>query len=993
MGDILSVGISGLKAHQAALTITGNNITNAGTEGYSRQEVSFSENDSQFSAGVWVGSGVNVDSVRRVYDQFLTEQVRLDTSTFNEFNALAVNASQIDSLLADAGTGLQPGLENLFGALQSSVDDPSSLAAREVVISEANSLIDRFTTISERLNAQNDIINGQMEVIAGEITTIAEAIAELNEQISFATASAQGNEPSEMLDQRDRLLKQLSEYVEVNVVEQDGSSINVFIGNGQSLVIGNDFNEVFTDIGANDPSRVDIYFRKGNSVQNVTREITGGQLGGILDFREQVLDPTMNGLGRIALTIAQTMNDQHKLGIDYDGLKGENFFEDINDPLKTYERVLGDRNNAQPNDRIMSVHIIDAGELTTSDYEVEFPGPDDFTYRIKRLSDNKILETNSLSGGFPDSIEVDGFEIRFESGSFQKGDNFLLTPTRNEAAKIDMNITRAEQLALASPIVTDAAIGNRGSGEITQGEVYDTNTTYLMNEGELDPPLIIRFTSPTTYDVLDNTDPGNPIPLFPPLMNQTFVPGISNSMLPADEGKTAFTSFGGVLPTKPTYQAASPAAIVDSVNGFFPERIGISYTNPTTGKVTTQPTLITSLNASAKEIAQALSKRDGVEASARTTVEITGITNDPNPFQDMVISVNGIVLTDTLGPNQTKYSSGYPEEVPDPITLDFLAERINANIDFQDQGLVARSDGAKLTIISLDGEDVNLEITGDVGDGFSVGNGEYTDLRETGNATFTALSEYEGYDFSEGGPYTYEFDVPGQGTFSIEMTGTYATGDELLDGIRTELENSGYVFSGNLDVGINERGKISFTPRLEMNATGINGSSKLTMGGQLKVVLDENYSLSIAPPGNNLFDTDPVGEPVHFGFDVNVSGLAQAGDEFTIEFNTDGTSDSRNGSSMAALQTEDSISGNTSYTEAYARLVEVVGSVTSRSQINRDSAEVLLRNSQNAVDSNSGVNLDEEAAALIKYELAYNASAQVIQVARQIFDTLISTFR
>ena len=178
-----------------------------------------------------------------------------------------------------------------------------------------------------------------------------------------------------------------------------------------------------------------------------------------------------------------------------------------------------------------------------------------------------------------------------------------------------------------------------------------------------------------------------------------------------------------------------------------------------------------------------------------------------------------------------------------------------------------------------------------------------------------------------------------------------------------------------------------------MNATGINGSSKLTMGGQLKVVLDENYSLSIAPPGNNLFDTDPVGEPVHFGFDVNVSGLAQAGDEFTIEFNTDGTSDSRNGSSMAALQTEDSISGNTSYTEAYARLVEVVGSVTSRSQINRDSAEVLLRNSQNAVDSNSGVNLDEEAAALIKYELAYNASAQVIQVARQIFDTLISTFR
>ena len=132
---------------------------------------------------------------------------------------------------------------------------------------------------------------------------------------------------------------------------------------------------------------------------------------------------------------------------------------------------------------------------------------------------------------------------------------------------------------------------------------------------------------------------------------------------------------------------------------------------------------------------------------------------------------------------------------------------------------------------------------------------------------------------------------------------------------------------------------------------------------------------------------------MYFGFDVEVSGLVQAGDEFTIGFNTDGTSDSRNGVALAALQTEDTVAGNTSYSEAYSRLVEEVGSTTSKAQINRDSSEVLLRNSEDAVSSLSGVNLDEEAAALIQFELAYNASAQVIQVARSIFDTLISTFR
>ncbi|MEK9713325.1 MAG: flagellar hook-associated protein FlgK, partial [Thalassolituus sp.] len=752
MGNILDIGISGLRAQQAALTITGNNITNAGNEGYSRQEVSFVENNPQFTDGIWIGSGVSVDSVRRVYDQFLTEQLRRDTSTFNEFNALAVNAEQINSLLADAGTGVQPGLENLFGAMQAAVDDPSSLPAREVLISEANGLVDRFSAISDRLFEQNDIINGQMEVIAGEITTIAESIAELNEQIQFASASAQGIEPSELLDQRDRLLKELATYVKVGVVEQDDNVQNVFIGNGQALVIGNEFNEVFTDIGAKDPSRSDIYFRKGTTIQNVTAEITGGQLGGIIDFREQVLDPTVNQLGRLGLVISQTMNEQHKLGIDYEGLKGEDFFTDINEPLKMYQRVQGDRNNADPDDRVIAVEIKDATQLTTSDYEIRFIGPDDYTYRVYRLEDDKLMQTNALSGAFPDSIEIDGMEIRFEDGSFQEGDRFLLSPTRRESQYLDLNITRAEQVALASPIMTDTAIGNRGNATIDQGSVYDLGTSYFTEEGEMTPPLLIRFTSPTTYDVLDNTDPGNPIPLFPPLMNQTFTPGISNSILPDDEGKTAFTSYGGVLPVAQTYQ--QNGTYVDAVNGFFPERIDISMTNPVNGLTAAQKTLITPLNASAREIAQSLNKREGVEATARTTVEITDIKSDSVDFLDMQVTINGVVLTDTVGTNQTKYEDGFPEEVPEPLTLNFLADRINANFEFQEAGIVARSDGATLTIIALNGDDLDFEIFGDAGDGFRIGNGIDIPLTSTGMDTENPLNKYEGYDFTQDGPYT-----------------------------------------------------------------------------------------------------------------------------------------------------------------------------------------------------------------------------------------------
>ncbi|MFC3679128.1 flagellar hook-associated protein FlgK [Bacterioplanoides pacificum] len=993
MASLLDIGISGLKAHQAALSVTGHNITNAGTEGYSRQEVNFNENNPQYLGGVWMGNGVSVDSVRRVYDQFLTEQLRRDTSTFNQFDTLAQNAGQIDSLLADPGTGIQPGLERMFGALQASVDDPSSLPAREVLISEAQGLADRFSSISDRLIEQNEIINGQMEVIAGEITTIAEAIAELNEQIQFATASAQGNEPNDLLDQRDRLLTKLSELVEVKVVQQDNAGVNVFIGNGQALVIGNDYNEMFADSGQADLSRSDIYFRKGDVVQNVTREIKGGQLGGTLDFRREILDPTLNGLGRTALAITQTFNEQHKLGIDFDGLKGENFFDDINEAANTYGRVLGDRDNADPDDRLVSVHIKDAGALTASDYQLSFPGPDDQTFRITRLSDNEIITTQSLTGEVPQNIEVDGFEIRLEGGSFQSGDKFLLMPTRMGSTQVEVNITRAEQVALASPITTDAAIGNQGSATISAGAVYDASTRYLANNGELDPPILIRFTSPTTYDVLDNTDPGNPIPLFPPLMNQTYTPGITNSILPADQGKTAFTSFGGMLPNAPTYQPPAPAAVVDSVNGFFPERINISYTNPVSGEITTQPTLITQENASAKEIAAELSKRPGVEAMARTQIQLADFSDDSNGFMPTNVYLNGVELTDTLGPMQTKYDEGYPEEVPDPMTPNFLAERINANRELQDMGIVARSDGERVTIIALNGDDLNVEIDGDAGDGFSVSNGEDINLRSTGETPFTRLNEVDGYDFSAGGPFSYEFDVPGQGTFAIELTENYASGADMLAGIRDKIEQAGVVLPGDLDVTITEKGGIQFQNRLEMRATGPNGSSKITMGGQVKVITDPNYSMEIAPPGNNLFPESPVGEPVYFGFDVEISGLAQAGDEFTIDFNEDGSSDSRNGAALVGLQNQDTVSGNTNYSESYARLVENIGSITSRAQINKDSSETLLRNTENSVSSLSGVNLDEEASKLIQFELAYNASAQVIQVARDIFDTLIGTFR
>lgn len=993
MPDILQIGISGLRASQAALTVTGHNIVNANTDGYSRQVLGQSTMSPQKVGGNWMGSGVNVDTVQRVYDQFLTSQLWRDTASFNHFEVLANNAEQIDSLLADAGTGIQPGLEKMFGTMQTVVDNPASLAAREVLLSESQGLIDRFNLIDDRLQSQNKILNGQLQVTAEEVTEKAKAIAELNQEIQHAKSSASGVEPSDLLDRRDQLVKELSELVQVKVIEQDDSMWNITIGKGQPLVVGKEYNELAAGSGSTDASRSELFLKTSRGTQQISTAIVGGQLGGMLEFRATVLDPVRNELGRLALVINQSFNEQHRQGLDYDGRKGVDYFTDINDPSKIYKRVVGDVSNSQSKDRLIAVNILDASKLTASDYRFELPGPNDYSYRITRVSDGELISTGSLDGVWPNTIAVEGFEIRIDDGTFKAGDKFTITPTRNGSAELEMNLTRGEQVAVAAPVVSDTSIGNRGNAKMTQAQVYDTSTSYFSKEGELNPPLKIVFTSPTTYDVLDNSDPGRPIPLFPPLMNQRFVPGISNSILPDDTGRTAFTSFGGFLAAQPTYQAPAPAPLVSPTNGFAAERFSINYTDPATGKVSKQPLVSTPANASAKEIAAALNIRTGVEASARTTLELSDFSADPNSFSAMEFSLNGVRLTDDPGPNQTKYDSSYPQEIPEPITPDFLADRINANYDFQQLGIVARSDGEKLTIVALNGEDLSIELSGDHGDGFSVANGQEIILRETAEAPYLPLNEYEGYDFSQGGPYRYEFDVAGQGTFAIELTEKYASAADMLNGIRENLEQAGFAFTGNIDVGISERGTISFQPKVTMNGSGIHGSNKMTMGGQIKVIADPGYSLEIAPPGNNLFPVDPVGEPVHFGFSVNIDGVAEVGDSFTLNYNQDGTSDSRNGVMLAALQDTNTLNGNSSYSDSYGIMVERIGSITNRAQINRDSTEVLKNHSQNAVTSLSGVNLDEEAAALIRFELAYNASAQIIQTARTIFDTLIATFR
>ncbi len=194
-------------------------------------------------------------------------------------------------------------------------------------------------------------------------------------------------------------------------------------------------------------------------------------------------------------------------------------------------------------------------------------------------------------------------------------------------------------------------------------------------------------------------------------------------------------------------------------------------------------------------------------------------------------------------------------------------------------------------------------------------------------------------------------------------------------------------------MAIDNKGNITFQPRLEVFGNGDWGSYKVTMGGQVKVALDEGLRMSSDPNLSNLFEEEPVHEPVYLGYEITMTGIPDEGDEFEVNFNNDAVSDNRNGNLLANIQNVEIIEDDMTLSEGYGRMVEEVGSITARAQINKESAKTLLDHSEASVQAVSGVNLDEEAAKLIQYELGYNASAQVISVARDIFSTLIGIFR
>ena len=527
MAGLIGIGLTGVLGHQAALNTTGNNITNANTPGYSRQEVQFETQEGQRTGAGTIGSGVSVSNIRRLADEYLTQQLREDSTLNGEQQALNSELSRLDNLLGGEDTGLNKALNNFFAAMQNAAEDPTSLPQRQLVLSEGQQVVNRFQGLNEELIQQRESIKTQMQQGVKDANSLLNSIADLNLAISESPGIAQGKMPLELMDQRDEKLRQLSELVSVKVTETEGSQVNVSLANGMALVAGNNAAQFSTRTSAEDPSRLEFTLESSGRTLLVDDQIKGGKLGGLRRFEQEVLRPAFDELGRLAIALSSSINQQQEIGMDLEGDLGGNFFTDINTQAAERSRVVPNANNADPQNAQLAVEITDSTELPAGTWSLQFGG-DGRNFELIDTQTGETVRQGRLPDPVQSEISMPGFNIRVEGGDFNAGDKYLIQPSRNAAENIGMNILREEDLAFASPIrakeggIDPAVPGdppkeNLGSAVINQGtmlNVRNPNTNGLLEgfqtSGALaNGPMRIKFEndgSDIVYRIYDGSN-------------------------------------------------------------------------------------------------------------------------------------------------------------------------------------------------------------------------------------------------------------------------------------------------------------------------------------------------------------------------------------------------------------------------------------------------------------------------------------------------------
>ncbi|MCI1053431.1 flagellar hook-associated protein FlgK [Stenotrophomonas maltophilia] len=489
MSSVLSTGTGALLAFQRALATTSHNVANLNTPGYSRQKVNFATADPQNYGYGTVGNGTRITDIRRTADQLAISRLLDSSGELARLKQLSSMADRVNALVSDPATNVSGVWSNFFDSVSGLSSNASGTADRQNMLDGGKALANRFVQLNTHLNNLNSEVNNGLLAGATEINRLAQEIAQINGAIGTNIATA----APDLLDRRDQLITQLIGYTGGTAVIQDGGIMNVYTAGGNALVVGTTATKVTTVADPYQPERLQLALETQGNTIRLDPKAVGGQVGGLMEFRDTVLTPAQAELGKLAVGLAETFNQAHHQGVDLYGKMGGDFFN-IGNPRVT-------ANNSNTGTASLSATYGDLGKLDAQNVVLQFDGTN---WKASRADTGASVPLTG-SGTAADPLMINGVKL-VVGGTPSANDRFLLQPTAGVAGSMEMAITDPSRIAAAAAVKGAAATANTGTGKLSGVTVTDASNANLRN------PAAIVFTSATTYTI----DGGPP---------QTYTPG------------------------------------------------------------------------------------------------------------------------------------------------------------------------------------------------------------------------------------------------------------------------------------------------------------------------------------------------------------------------------------------------------------------------------------------------------------------------------------
>lgn len=487
--DLMNIGMSSLVAYKNALSVTSDNIANANTPEYARRAIDFSENI--------FGFGVKVADVRRVVDEEANQYARTSNSNFTGMQNYLKNLQQFEPLFENDSTNINKFITDTQVALQDTIRDPSVNQNRATYLAKLSVLVQQFQNTNNEIVRQKRNVNDSLETTVTAINSILSSIADINKDV----ATQLSRDPTVLADETDTLLQKLSNYLNFTSQKNNLGQTNIILSNGAALINAETVSTFSLMPDPENSSNELVGLNSGGGTIDVTNVISGGAISGLVSFKEDVMRAE-RALGRISLSFSQTLNSQNRLGIDGNGMLGGDIFQDINIASLMSQRVISNVNNTGVGD--MSVHIDAVGELTTSDYTLTIQPSN--KYVLTRKTDGVQVANGTLSSTFPQNISADGLTISVNSGTYNSGDQYTISPTAGAIDAMQVTILNdPSKLALAWPVVASPNLNNTAAGTINVDSITDPTKSSFSTPGQLSPPITIQFTSATTYNIVNAT--------------------------------------------------------------------------------------------------------------------------------------------------------------------------------------------------------------------------------------------------------------------------------------------------------------------------------------------------------------------------------------------------------------------------------------------------------------------------------------------------------